>query len=173
MGNRMSAFGHNYRMSEFTAVVGVQQMKRAKQIFAERQEVAAKYDRLLRGVPNLRPLHLDKAATSTYYKYIAYLDEHISRTEVKQTLKEKYSVSLTGEVYADLCHTEPIWNRFTTSGVPKRPEENREMQSFPKADYASRHHVCLPIYSGLGAAEVEYVVESLDKVLNATAAHTR
>src|SRR5207249_1920836 len=44
LGNRMSEFGHNYRMSEITAVLGVNQMNRAHELITERQMIAKAYD---------------------------------------------------------------------------------------------------------------------------------
>jgi dTDP-4-amino-4,6-dideoxygalactose transaminase len=176
MGNKMSEFGHNYRLSEITAILGVQQMKKAHWSIAERQRVAALYDRLLQGVRNVRPVELPSGIVSTYYKYIAYLSEEYDRDEVKKTMKERYNVSLTGEVYANLCHNEPLWDKYTYCGKlrgnsvachrwPRCDCEVRQ-EGFPGAEYLSKHHICLPIYPGLKDEEIEYVVESLDKVLN-------
>ena len=176
LGNRMSEVGYNCRISEITALLGVQQMRKAQVIVKERRKVAAYYDEKLKGVPGLRPLILPENVFSTYYKYIAYLDPNVNRNRIKKTLKEHYGISLTGEVYADLCHTEPVWERFTYCGV--QVEENYaachrwpscgcdQVQSgFPGAEYISQHHICLPLYPGLNEAELEHIVTSLRTVL--------
>ena len=176
MGNRMSEVGHNQRLSELTALLGVQQMQEAAAAVEERQRLARLYDEALRGVEGVQPLTLPAGLTSSYYKYIAYLDEGYDRSQVKRLMKEKYGVSLTGEVYAELCHTEPVWDQYAYCG--RRRQNGRvdctrwpscgcgeQQKDFPGAEYISRHHICLPLYRGLGEAEVAYVVDSLRKTL--------
>jgi len=176
MGNRMSEIGHNQRMSEFTALLGIQQMKKVPVIIEERRRIARFYDEALKEVYGVRPLILPKDVFSTYYKYIAYLDDRYNRSQVKQVLKDKYEVPLTGEVYADLCHTEPVWDKFTYCGRQRTnsyvtcahwPACNCEQRQsgFPGAEYISKHHICLPMYPGLSETELEYIVDSLQRVL--------
>jgi len=176
LSNRMSEIGHNYRVSEFTAMLGVQQMNKAPSVIKERQRIARFYDEALKEVHGVRPLILLKDVFSTYYKYIAYLDESYDRAQVKKVLKEKYGVSLTGEVYADLCHTEPVWDSYTYCGRERRNGDvactrwpscscGQRQSGFPGAEYISQHHICLPLYSGLSNEELKYVVYSLKNTL--------
>ncbi len=178
LGNRMAEPGNNCRMSDITAVLGVQQMRRAREIVHERQRVASFYDSTIPAIPGLQPVTLPPNAVSTYCKYLVYLDERIDRADLKRTLKEEFSVSLTGEVYADLCHTEPLWRkvggcglrrdvkdpacaRFPLCGCDKIPKGH-----FPGAEYISRHHACLPLYPGLTERELSHVVASLKTTLS-------
>lgn len=173
MGNRMSQFGYNYRLSEITAVIGVQQMKKAAEIADGRKEIAGVYDRLLADNGHVRPLSIPSNTMSTYYKYIVFLPEGCDRSEVKRIMKEKYGVSLTGEVYADPCHTEPIWQKYTYCGKLRSNEHRVDcarwrdcgcetlQDGFPGATYFSKHHICLPLYPGMTEEECAYVVNSL------------
>lgn len=178
--NRISEFGSNHRISEFTAVIGVQQMKKAPKIMEERRAIAAYYDHALGSVQGFRPLVLPENVYSTYYKYVGYLDENIDRAKLKARMREHYGVSLTGEVYADLCHTEPIWERYTYCGRHHAGAANggavachqwpgcgcaRRQDGFPGADYIARHHVCLPLYPGLSQAELAHVVTALQAAI--------
>ena len=178
LGNRISEMGYNWRLGEFAAVMGVQQMEAASRILADRGRISSFYDQALQGIDGLRPLSIPANATSSHYKYIAYLDPAYQREEVKRVMKEKYGVSLTGEVYADLCHTEPIWDNYTYCGKrrtglepaqcnrwPGCGCENRQ-DEFPGAEYLSQHHLCLPLYPGLDEDELAHVVDSLDKTLH-------
>lgn len=178
LGNKISGLGYNYRMSEITAAIGVQQMQKANQIIEERRRIAGWYDEFLTGVENITPIEMPRKVISSYYKYIAYLPEKYDRNAVKKVMKEKYGVVLTGEVYADLCHNEPLWERYTYCG--RLHNSNKKVQcirwpgcgcgkkqdSFPGATYLSNHHICFPLYPGLTKKEIKYVVESLDNTLN-------
>ncbi len=176
LGNHVSEVGHNFRISEMTAVLGVQQMRRAKEVVEDRCRIARFYDTALASIQELRPVPIASNVQSTYYKYIAYLDEAVDRSEVKRVLKDKYEVSLTGEVYAALCHTEPVWQRYTYCGRKRGGSEERCSQwptcgcqespgGYPGAEYLASRHICLPVYPGLTDSELEYVVDSLERVV--------
>lgn len=163
--------GHNFRISEPTAVLGLQQMGRAEQLIAQRREVAATYDRLLRDGP-VAPVAIPPGAVSTYYKYIAYLPEDCDRTKVKQIMKEEHAVSLTGEVYAELCHEEPLWEDYTYCGAPRSVGCSKPgckcgavQNDFPGARRLKDRHICLPVYPGLAREDSEWVVAALEKTV--------
>lgn len=178
LGGKISEFGHNWRISEFTAVVGVHQMEKAPEILASRRSIAGFYDDALQEFKGIRPLQLPPDTTSSYYKYIAYLEPEYQRTDVKRVMKEKYGVSLPGEVYADLCHDEPLWDKFTYCGKQTNDAEqvqcnrwpgcgcDRRQEYFPGADYISKHHLCLPMYPGLEREDLDYVVNCLDRTMH-------
>ena len=172
LGNHISEVGLNFRVNEFTAVVGVQQMLNAERILHDRQRVASAYDKALKDVPGVRPVPIPLDTTSSYYKYVAYLDEDVDRDTLKKIMREQYDVSLTGEVYADLCHAEPLWERHTYCGRQRIETDqscgrwpacgcDKEQAGFPGAEYISQRHVCLPLYPGLTDEELDHVITSL------------
>ena len=175
LGNRISEVGHNFRMSELTALVGVQQMRAAPRLIEERRRAAAFYDDALGSVDGIMPLALAEGVESSYYKYVAYLDEGIDRTTLKRVMRERYEVALTGEVYAELCHEEPLWEEYTYCGRRRGGSVacarwpgcgcGEAPGDFPGARHISERHVCLPVYPGLREDELGYVVESLGAAL--------
>ena len=174
LNGAISEMGHNFRLSEFTALIGVHQMEKASSIVAERQRAARFYDRALQEVRGVRPLQLAPGATSSYYKYICYLDPGINRDQLKRIMREQYDVSLTGEVYASLCHQEPIWERHTYCGRPRNGNESvcihgsaclEPQVDFPGAEAVAQRHICLPVYPGLTDAQLNHVVNSLEHTL--------
>jgi len=180
LGNHITELGHNFRMSELTAMLGVEQMRKAERVIAERRAIARAYDERLQDVAGVRPLPLPSTMRSTYYKYVAYLDERFERAAVKAALKDRFGVSLTGEVYEDLCHTEPVWQRYTLCGR-RRSEAGGAVcehdvcrgdveTSFPGAEFASQRQICLPLYPSLTEEDAGYVVESLKTILDEMAA---
>jgi dTDP-4-amino-4,6-dideoxygalactose transaminase len=157
--NVHTEIGDNWRYSEIHAVLGIQQMKKADYLIGERRRLAALYDSLLEDIDEVRPLEIPTYVKSSYYKYIVFPDEGISRDSLKKEMKDRFGVMLTGEVYADPCHSQPVFKKY-----PKYIANNRN-DKFPQTDYACRHHVCLPLYPGLTDKEVKYVVDSLKKTL--------
>ncbi|OGV63275.1 MAG: hypothetical protein A3K19_12965 [Lentisphaerae bacterium RIFOXYB12_FULL_65_16] len=157
--NVHTEIGDNWRFSEIHAALGIQQMRKADSILAERRRLAALYDRLLDTVPEIRPLRIPAHVRSAYYKYIVFLPAHLSRDRLKSRLKDEFGVMLTGEVYSDPCHSQPVFTR--------QPElvANAAGDRFPATETVCRQHACLPLYPGLRDEEAAYVVQSLKQVL--------
>ena len=65
LGNKMSEFGYNWRLSEITAVMGVQQMQKAPELLADRRRIARFYDQALQEFQGLRPLTVPTNSTSS------------------------------------------------------------------------------------------------------------
>nr|WP_315463269.1 DegT/DnrJ/EryC1/StrS family aminotransferase [uncultured Rhodoferax sp.] len=173
--NKMSEPGNNYRISELTAAFGVWQMEKAAVWIAQRQKIAAFYDLNLAGVAGVHALKLPEGQISSYYKYIAFLDDDLDRGDLKKLMLERYEVSLTGEVYADLCHTEPVWEGYTYCGMRRGSGdavrhswegcacEHPSSDEFPGATSVARRHICLPLYPDMSVEECSHVVNSLTK----------
>jgi len=152
--NRITGRGHNWKISEFSACIGTDQVENADWINKERQRAAFFYDERLKGMDIIKPLELDKRMISTYYKYICMIDDTIDRLRLKKIMKETYGVSLTGEVYGIPCHEEPYFKN-DRSNVLNADDK------FPNTDYIKTRHICLPCYPGLKDDELSYVIDSL------------
>jgi len=145
--------GYNWRMSEFHAAIGLTHLKRLNEFIESRQKIAKIYNRGLKSLNRIEPLFPPEGCYSNYYKYIALLDNAIERKELKRLLREKYEVSLSGEVYEDPLHVQPVFKKYT-------------QEKLPKAEDICRRHICLPLYSTMTNEEAQYVIESLDKAQN-------
>ena len=158
LGNRISELGHNWRMSEMTALLALQQTRKAKTLFAQRKAAAEYYDEALRDIEGAKPLQLPEGLDSTYYKYVLYLEPGYSREKLKKLMKEEYKVSLTGEVYDVLCNQEPVWK--ANPGAALNAED-----IFQGGAEIAACHICLPLYPGLTQEELAHVVASLKAAL--------
>lgn len=157
--NKHTEFGYNWRLSEIHAVVALSQMNNVDWILGERRRIAKAYDKKLKNISGLSPVKIPSNVKSSYYKYIAYLDDEIEREKIKSKLKEEYDIYLTGEVYADPCHSQPVFKNYPGTML------NKSGDKFPEAEYVSEKHICLPLYPGLSEQEIDYVAESLGEVL--------
>lgn len=157
--NVHTEFGYNWRFSELHAVLGILQMKKVDAILAARRKIAHMYDEKLAGVRRVKKLEIPPNINSSFYKYIVFLDDDVDRDAVKRELKEQYDVSLTGEVYSHPCHSQPIFKKYPWAMA------NDPGDTFPQTEYVSQRHICLPLYPGLTEEEIDYVVDSLGRVL--------
>jgi dTDP-4-amino-4,6-dideoxygalactose transaminase len=144
--------GYNWRMSEPHAIIGVRHLERLPAMIADRQAIAACYDQGLRDLQNLQTLAVPANGTCNYYKYIAILKEKRDRKELKAALREKYGVSLAGEVYEEPLHKQPIFKQYCTGPLPI-------------AEDLCARHICLPIFSGMQVSDAQQVIRALKQTV--------
>ena len=147
--------GYNWRMSEIHAVIGLSQFSRLEEFNTDRRKVARFYDKELTRVNGISLVNIPAASKSNYYKYVALLKDGIDRATLKKKLKEKYSVSMSGEVYELPCHLQPIF----------KDQCGFKGGEFPVAEDLCKRHICLPVFAGMTEEQAKYVVESLKEAL--------
>lgn len=151
MGSRNfhTQLGYNWRMSEIHAIIGLSQLKKLDEVIKQRRKIARIYDAKLQNIGKIVPLRLDKNNVPNYYKYVCFTKD-ISREEIKNSLKEKWNISLPGEVYEKPCHLQPVFKNL-----------NYKKGDFPVAEKACKNHICLPLYDSMDQNEVDYVIHAL------------
>lgn len=157
--NMHTEFGYNWRFSEIHALLGLEQMRKSEHILAERRMIAKMYTQRLGELKKLRPLPVPANIESAYYKYIVFLTSDINRDQVKTELRDRFDIHLPGEVYAQPLHRQPVFQKYPQTLA------NEPNDTFPQTEYACRQHLCLPLYQGLTEKEIDYIVDSLKKVL--------
>jgi perosamine synthetase len=144
--------GYNWRMSEPHAIIGLKHLERLPAMIADRQAIAAIYDKGLAEFRNLNALRIPPDGVCNYYKYIAILREKCDRKALKIALRERYGVSLAGEVYEEPLHKQPVFEKYALGPLPV------------SEDLCSRH-ICLPIFSGMKESDAHHVLYALKEVI--------
>ena len=67
---------------------------------------------------------------------------------MKRALRERFEVSLSGEVYETPCHLQPVFKPWAEG-------------AFPIAEDVCARHICLPIFPGMTEADIDHVVAGL------------
>ena len=145
--------GYNWRLSELHAAVGLSQLGRLQEFVAERRRVAETYTRRLTGVCGIEPLLPPDGSRSNFYKYVVLLDKGVDRLALKRTIKERFQIGLSGEVYETPCHRQPVFKQWAAG-------------TFPVAEDVCSRHICLPIYPGMTETEIDRVVYALEEILS-------
>ena len=83
---------------------------------------------------------------------MAVLREKYDRKALKAELRERFGVSLSGEVYEEPLHMQPVFAKYVRGPLPVAE------------DYCSRQ-ICLPVYSGMKDDEAEQVLDALRAVI--------
>jgi perosamine synthetase len=151
LANFHTRLGANWRMSEPHAAIVLSQLGRLDEFIAARQAIAKRYDAAIDDL-GLQALQIPADAHCNYYKYIAFLPAGIDRTALKQTMRERFDIGLSGEVYDTPLHRQPVFEAFAD-------------RALPGAEYIGARHVCLPLYPSLSEGDADYVIESLGTAL--------
>lgn len=152
--NFHTRLGANWRMSEVHAAIGIVQLKRLDEFIARRREIAAAYTDTAQ---HLGVLSLPKAQLvdqSNFYKFVAYLPDGVDRKELKQAMRERFEVGLSGEVYELPLHAQPIFEQFTKG-------------TYPGADQVCARQICPPVSARMTPEDARYVVESIAQLIPA------
>jgi dTDP-4-amino-4,6-dideoxygalactose transaminase len=144
--------GYNWRMSEPHAIIGLRHLERLPALMAERQAIAAAYDDGLRGSRGHRPLAVPPGGVCNYYKYVLVLGERRDRPALKRHLKERFGVSLAGEVYETPLHAQPVFRPYASSALPA-------------AEDLCARHICLPIFPGMEPRQTQQVLRAIRETI--------
>jgi dTDP-4-amino-4,6-dideoxygalactose transaminase len=150
--NAHTRMGYNWRMSEPHAIIGLRHLERLPEMIADRQKIASMYDQALEGLHNLDRLAVPSGGVCNYYKYVVILKNMRDRKALKTELRDRYGVSLSGEVYEEPLHKQPVFERYVSGALAV------------SEDYCARH-VCLPIFSGMREDEALQVLRALKEVI--------
>ena len=158
-----SEAGYNYRMTDIQAALGVEQMKRAKDIILERQKLAKNYNDALKNIPHIYPTFVPDRYEHSYQSFPCIFK--------KEKIK-LHNVKLINET------RNYVMEELQKLGISTRPATHAiHMLSYYKNKYkiksidysssfiASQTSISLPIYNGMKLSEQEYVIKNLKSVI--------
>jgi len=139
--------GINGKMSEFTAALGLLQLKYLGEALARRKEIDAAYRERLKGVRGIRCLNDagEKIANYSYFPILVEADYPISRDDLYHKLKD--NGIHPRRYFYPLISDFPMYR-----GLPSAHREN-----LPVATAAAQQILCLPIYPDLEISIVDEI----------------
>lgn len=114
--------GHNFRLGEIEAAIGIEQLKKLERFVATRQRAAARLTDGLRSLPGLRPPVVKADCTHVYYMYQMIVDVPslgVSRDRIFDALKAE-GIDGLGTKFANV-HLLPVFQRkiaYGSQGFP-------------------------------------------------------
>ncbi len=139
--------GHNYRMSDVHAVIGLSQLRHLSGFVHERQEIAERYEKLLSDTKWVTPQKINPGDTCAYYAYIVRLAKAapLQRDEVVKKLDEQ---GIETSVLYHPAHNQPLYRTILPAN-----------HSCPTAVELGRSTLALPMFNGMGSNEFDYFEE--------------
>lgn len=150
--------GHNFRMSELQAALGVIQMKIIDKILENRRKIAEFYNRELSKIKGIYPQRITDNSIPSYYAYIIRIDEDylgITRDKLREVLLCKYGVETT--ILYKPVHLHKYYKSIF------KEEDTRGLEN---SEILGKTTLALPIYGHMTIEEARYVVKSIKEIIN-------
>jgi len=112
----VNVIGHNFRLGEIEAAIGIEQMKKLKKIINSKVKLAKILTRELEQLPGLQVPKIRKNCTHNYYIYPLLIKNNckVSRAKLVKKLKSKNIPGII-EGYQNL-HLQPIYQKKIAYG---------------------------------------------------------
>lgn len=149
--------GHNYRMTDLQAAVGIPQIRRLKELTETRRANAHRYLEGLSGLPGISLPTPPSGRTHVWHQFTIRVDPDsgVSREHLASRLAEK-GIS-TGVYYPRLV--------FDYDCFRDHPQvKSREM---PNASKWARQVLSLPVHPNVSASELDHIIQEVRLVVNA------
>ena len=145
--------GHNYRMTDIQAALGLSQLGRLDEFVRRRNRLAARYGELLAGLPLVLPAILSANATS-WHLYVVRIQPDLISLSHRQVFDGLRTRGIGVGLHYLPVHLQPYYrNLGFTPGM------------YPEAEVHARQALTLPLYPGLTEVEQDAVAAALRDIL--------
>lgn len=147
--------GYKYNMTDISAALGIQQLKKLDGFIKTRQDYAKIYDQAFSDIPEITIPVKAKNRDHIYSLYTILLDTSnlkISRDEIVDTLKK---AQIGVSVYFIPVH---LFSYYKTAFKYKKGD-------FPQAEAVFEKIISLPLYPKMSPADLKYVIKTLKTLI--------
>lgn len=137
--------GYNYRMDELSAALGIAQMRRIGEILKMREEVASRYNELLKDVEEVTTPIVKPYVKMSWFVYVVRFRSGEMRDYVMSYLKKK---GVESRPYFPPIHLQPFYRKLF----------GYREGMYPVTEEESKKTLALPFYNRLTFEEQKYVV---------------
>jgi UDP-4-amino-4,6-dideoxy-N-acetyl-beta-L-altrosamine transaminase len=145
--------GFNYRLIDVEAALGLSQLQRLETYVARRNELAARYDRELAGLPVRAPA-VSAGNRSAFHLYVIRLPDEADGARHRRVYDALRAEGIGVNVHYTPVHLQPYYRALGF----------REGQ-YPEAEAYGRSAITLPLYPALSELQQDEVVSALQRCL--------
>jgi perosamine synthetase len=140
--------GYNYRISEMTAAIGVEQMKKLPQIMQLRRQKALRYMELLKDMPGVRIPKGWESPAHSWFVFAVRVDAHL-RDPLLEILNAN---GVQSKAYFSPCiHLQEFYMR----------DFGYREGMYPVAERLSRETIILPFFTSISDEQMNWVQQQL------------
>jgi len=147
--------GYNFRLTDFQCALGISQMNKLDGFIQRRREIAARYNQAFADVEEIiTPVERDDVQV-VYHIYVIQLKTEklkVGRKEVFDALREE---NIGVNVHYIPVHLHPYYQR----------EFGYKKGDYPKSETYYDRALTLPLFPAMSNEDVDYVIESVKKVI--------
>ncbi|HLI21450.1 MAG TPA: UDP-4-amino-4,6-dideoxy-N-acetyl-beta-L-altrosamine transaminase [Stellaceae bacterium] len=155
----MVVLGLNYRLSDINCALANSQLGKLAQFVTTRQRLAARYDALLSEfAPLVKPIARQAHCRAAWHLYSVLIDFAHSRLSRGQLIRALEERGIRSQVHYIPVHRHPYYRERYGASV------------LPGAEAYYRRTLSLPLFVGMGAEDVDFVVATLAELLGLRAA---
>jgi dTDP-4-amino-4,6-dideoxygalactose transaminase len=148
--------GFKYNLTDIAAALGIHQLRRAHAFQQQRVQLAALYDEGLAGLPLIPAPRAPAGDTHAWHLYVVRLADGAG-IERDRFIERLYDAGIGCSVHYIPLHLHPYWrDRYGLSAA-----------QFPHSQRAYERMVSLPLYTRMGPADVQRVVQAVRQALGA------
>ncbi|ABZ94483.1 Pyridoxal-phosphate-dependent aminotransferase [Leptospira biflexa serovar Patoc strain 'Patoc 1 (Ames)'] len=141
--------GYNYRLTELQAALGLSQLKRLDEFVLRRNQIAERYNILLKDFSIKLPTVLTKNYSS-YHLFVIQIDESKCKKSHKEVFSDLRKNGIGVQLHYIPVHTQPYYQSL-----------GFKIGSFPASEKYYAAAISLPVYFDLKDSEQDKVVETL------------
>ena len=146
--------GFKYNLTDIASAIGIHQLKRASAFQKARADIASRYEAAFADLPVITPPQPLPGDTHAWHLYVLRLADgaKLNRDELIEGL---YAAGIGCSVHYIPLHLQPYW----------RDRYQLQPQQFPHSQRAYERMLSLPLYTRMGAAEVQRVIDAVRSLL--------
>ncbi len=145
----MQELGYNYRITDIQCALGISQFNKLESFIRRRNEIAARYERVLGEVDWIdTPPRASRSCRHAYHLYPIKVKGDVDRKELFNYLR---SSSIGVQVHYIPVHLQPYY----------RHHFGYQLGDFPRAEAFYAGEISLPMYASLTNADQDYVISTL------------
>lgn len=145
--------GFNYRMTDLQAALGLSQLDKLERFIARRRELAARYSRLLGGLPLTLP-GLQPDAESAWHLYVVRLRLDEISLDHRQVFEGLRAAGIGVNLHYIPVHLQPYYRDLGFA-----------QGDYPQAERYYAEAISLPMFPSLSDEQQDYVVGQLQRLL--------
>lgn len=145
--------GFNYRLTDLQAALGSSQLQRLPDFVARRNALAARYDRLLAGLPLATP-YAPPGSESSRHLYVVRIDSARARKSRREVFDALKADGISANVHYIPIHTQPYYRKL-----------GFRAGDYPMSEAYYRDALTLPLFFDLAEADQDRVVAGLSRAL--------
>jgi dTDP-4-amino-4,6-dideoxygalactose transaminase len=143
--------GFNFRMTDMSAAIGIEQLKKLPGLNARRADTAAFYTERLKQIPGLIPPSVEPSCTPVWHQYTVRVRPEfaLSRDRIIEALRD-------ANIGAGIYYPIPVHRQQALQHVIAKPA------GFPWADQFAEEVFSIPVHPGVSLEQRDYIASTLE-----------